>query len=129
MTVLQRTRIYFLAMGSYWLAFGLITILYPNLMDLFQTSSGVEAKSAFSNHVWLHGGFDIVALCVLLFALSREPVSRNLLRATAIAALMPTLAISFSLIATPYWNPLFIGAGAGCFAFSVWGFILASRAP
>jgi len=123
----NKTRIYFTSMGAYWLVFGLITIFYPNMMDMFQSETGVGAKTSFSDHVWLHGGFDIVALCVMLFALSREAVSRNILRATAIAALMPTIAITYSLLTTPFWNPLFIGAGLGCFAFVVWGFVLASK--
>jgi len=124
----KRTKIYFTSMGAYWLVFGLITILYPKMMDMFQSETGVGAKTTFSDHVWLHGGFDIVALCVLLFALSREAVSRNILRATAIAALMPTIAITYSLFGTSFWNPLFIVAGLGCFAFVVWGFVLASKA-
>lgn len=121
------TKVYFLAMAAYWMGFGLITIFYPALMDLFQTSIGVNSKTEFSNHVWLHGGFDIMALCILLFALSREEVNRNVLLATAIAALMPTTAIAYSLVGTDYWNPLFIGAGLGCFAFAVWGFSLATK--
>ena len=124
----KTTKIYLVAMGIYWTIFGLITIFYPNLMDMFQTGTGVNAKTEFSNHVWLHGGFDIIALCVLLFALSGETVSRRMLRATALAALMPTIAIAYSLITTLFWNSLFIGAGLGCFAFVVWGFALASKA-
>ena len=124
----KRTKIYFTSMGAYWLVFGLITILFPKMMDMFQSETGVGAKTTFSDHVWLHGGFDIVALCVLLFALSREAVSRNILRATAIAALMPTIAITYSLFGTSFWNPLFIVAGLGCFAFVVWRFVLASKA-
>jgi len=123
----KTTKIYFVAMAVYWLVFGLITIFYPALMDMFQTENGISAKTTFSNHVWLHGGFDIVALCVLLFALSREAVSRNVLVATAFAALMPAIAITYSLLATPFWNPLFICAGLGCFAFVVWGFVLAAK--
>ena len=123
----NKTRIYFTSMGAYWLVFGLITIFYPKMMDMFQSENGVGAKTSFSDHVWLHGGFDIVALCVILFALSRETVSRNILRATAIAALMPTIAIAYSLIITTFWNPLFIGAGLGCFAFVVWGFVLSGK--
>lgn len=125
-------RTYFLAMGSYWLVFGLITTFYPPLMDLFQTSEGVAAKSAFSNHVWFHGGLDILSLCALLFALSMSPPSRTLLRAAALAALGPTIAIAWSLVATPWWNPLFAVAGVGCFSFAVWGFMLSNqlaRAP
>jgi hypothetical protein len=121
------TRVYFIAMASYWLVFGLITILYPTLMDLFQTGTGIASKTEFSNHVWMHGGFDIISFCVLLFALSRETVSRNMVRASAIAALMPTTAIAYSLVGTSYWNPLFIGAGAGCLAFVVWGFVIAGK--
>jgi hypothetical protein len=123
---MTNTKVYFLAMTAYWLIFGLITIFYPTLMDLFQTETGVNLKTEFSNHVWLHGGFDIVALCILLFALSGENVSRNVLRATAFAALMPTTAIAYSLLGTNFWNPLFVVAGLGCFAFAVWGFALAS---
>jgi hypothetical protein len=66
-------------------------------------------------------------LSVLLFVLSRETVSRNLLRATAVMALLTTIAIMSSLITTSYWNLLFIGAGLGCFAFVVWGLILARK--
>ena len=123
----NRTKVYFIAMGVYWLVFGLITIFYPKMMDMFQTENGVNSKTIFSDHVWLHGGFDIVALCVILFALSRQSVNRNILRATAIAALMPTIAISYSLISTSFWNPLFIVAGLGCFAFVIWGLVLAGK--
>ena len=115
-------------MGAYWLIFGLITIFCPQIMDMFQTDAGVSAKTAFSNNVWLHGGFDIVALCALLFALSGQQVNRKILRATAFAAFMPTIAIFYSLAATHFWNPLFIVAGLGCFAFVVIGFILAGKA-
>jgi hypothetical protein len=120
-------RTYFLSMGVYWLIFGLITTFYVPLMDLFQTPQGIAAKTAFSNHVWLHGGLDILSLCVLLFALSTQPPSRTILRATAVAALGPTVAITWSLVATSWWNPLFTVAGLGCFSFAVWGFLLSNR--
>ena len=123
----RTTKVYFIAMGAYWLVFGLITIFYPKMMDMFQTENGINAKTAFSDHVWLHGGFDIVALCVLLFALSQETVSKKVLRATALAALMPAIAIAWSLGTTSFWNPIFIGAGLGCFAFVIWGFALARK--
>ena len=121
------SKTYFIAMGAYWLVFGLSTIFYPAIMDLFQTESGRSAKTVFSDHVWMHGGFDILAFCILLFALSQVTVSRQMLRATAFAALMPTIAITYSLVSTNYWSPLFYGAGLGCFAFVVWGFVLAAR--
>ena len=120
-------RTYFLSMGAYWLVFGLITTFYVPLMDLFQTAEGVAAKTEFSNHVWFHGGLDILALCVLLFALSTQPPSRTMLRATALAALGPTIAIMWSLVATSWWNPSFAVAGLGCFAFAAWGFLLSNR--
>jgi Flp pilus assembly protein protease CpaA len=123
----KASQTYLTLMGFYWLVFGLITTFYPRLMDLFQSSEGVATQSAFSDHVWFHGGLDILALCVLLFTLARMPANRTILRAAAVAALMPTIAIAYSLLATPYWNPLFIVAGLGCFAFVVWGFLLAER--
>ena len=120
-------RTYFLSMGAYWLVFGLITTFYVSIMNLFQSAEGVAAKTAFSNHVWFHGGLDILALCVVLFALSTIPPSRTMLRAAAVAALGPTIAITWSLVATSWWNPLFAVAGIGCFAFAVWGFLLSNR--
>ncbi len=120
-------RTYFLSMGAYWLVFGLITTFYVRIMSLFQTAEGVAANTAFSTHVWFHGGLDILALCVLLFALSTQPPSRTMLRAAAVAALGPTIAIAWSLVATSWWNPLFAVAGLGCFGFAVWGFVLSNR--
>ena len=123
----NKTKTYFLSIALYWFIFGLITTFYPKLMDLFQTETGINAKSAYSNHIWLHDGIDILGLCVLFFALARETASRNLLGATSVVALLTTIVISFSLITTPYWNPLFIIAGLGCFAFAVWGFFLRAK--
>jgi hypothetical protein len=120
-------RTYFLSMGAYWLVFGLITTFYVRIMSLFQTSEGVAASTAYSNHVWFHGGLDILALCVLLFALSTQPPSPTMLRAAAVAALGPTIAIAWSLVATSWWNPLFAVAGIGCLGFAVWGFLLSNR--
>ena len=126
-TAKNSSKIYLIAMSVYWVIFGLITIFAPQLMDLFQSQEGIGAKTEFSNHVWMHDGFDIVSLCIVLFALSREKLSRNILRAVAFAALLPTLSIANSLLTTPYWNPLFIGAGLGCCVFVIWGFVLAGR--
>jgi hypothetical protein len=114
-------------MAAFWFIFGLITTFYPPLMNLFQTQSGIDAITAYSNHVWRHDGFDILAISVLLFALSRETVSRNMLRASAIVALLVTVAIFSSLLTTNYWNPLFLVPGISCLAFSVWGFMLAPK--
>jgi hypothetical protein len=122
----RAARIYLKAMAAYWLVFGLITVFYPSLMDLFQTGDGVAAGTAFSDHVWTHGGFDILSVSILVFALSQSSIGPVMLRAAGIAALMPTIAISYSLVATPYWNPLFIVAGIGCLAFAVGGFWFAS---
>jgi hypothetical protein len=121
----RNTRIYFLTMAAYWLVFGLITAFYPGLMDLFQTTAGTAAKTAFSDHVWRHDGFDILSISVLLFALAAEPVSGRLLRAAATVAALVTFAIVFSLVTTPYWSPFFIVPCVGCFSFTVWGFLLA----
>lgn len=122
-------RLYFSAMEMYWVGFGLVTAFYPRLMDLFQSPEGIAAQSGFSDHVWFHGGLDILSVAVLLFALSRLSPNRLMLRAAAVVALLPTAAITTSLLATSYWNPLFAGAGLGCLAFAVWGFALARRTP
>jgi hypothetical protein len=122
------TKVYFIAMAAFWLIFGLITAFYPALMNMFQTETGVSAVTTYSDHIWRHDGFDIIAISVLLFALSRETVSRNMLRATAIVALLATIVIISSIPSTPYWNMLFLVPGVSCFAFVVWGFMLAAKA-
>src|SRR6187399_1077607 len=73
------TKIYFIAMAAFWLVFGLITTFYPALMNMFQTETGISAVTTYSDHIWRHDGFDIIAISVLLFALSRETVSRNII--------------------------------------------------
>ena len=120
-------KVYFIAMAAFWFVFGIITTFYPAFMNMFQTETGISAVTAYSNHIWRHDGFDIIAISVLLFALSRETVSRNILRATAVVALLVTIAIISSIFSTPYWNMLFLVPGLSCFAFVVWGFVLASK--
>ena len=121
------TKVYFIAMGAFWFVFGIITTLYPALMNMFQTETGINAVTTYSDHIWRHDGFDIIAISVLLFALSRETVSRNMLRAATVVALLVTIAIISSLLTTPYWNMLFLVPGVSCFAFAVWGFMLAAK--
>ena len=121
------TKLYFMAMSAFWFIFGLITTFYPALMNMFQTETGISAVTDYSNHIWRHDGLDIIAISVLLFALSRETASRNMLRAAAVVALLVTIAIAHSLLATPYWNMLFLVPGLSCFAFAVWGFLLAAK--
>jgi hypothetical protein len=96
-------------------------------MNLFQTEAGISAVTTYSDHVWRHDGFDIISISVLLFALSRETVSRNILRAAAVVALLVTIAIGSSLLTTPYWNMLFLVPGVSCFGFAIWGFLLAAK--
>jgi len=121
------TKVYFIAMAAFWLVFGLITAFYPALMNMFQTETGISAVTTYSDHIWRHDGFDIIAISVLLFALSRETVSRNILRAAAAVALLATIVIISSIPSTPYWNMLFLVPGLGCFAFVIWGFMLAAK--
>ena len=121
------TKVYFTAMGAFWFVFGMITTFYPALMNMFQTEAGISAVTTYSDHIWRHDGFDIIAISVLLFALSRETVSRNILRAATIVALLVTIAIISSLLTTPYWNMLFLVPGVSCFAFAVWGITLAAK--
>ena len=121
------TKVYFITMAAFWLIFGLITAFYPALMNMFQTETGINAVTTYSDHIWRHDGFDIIAISVLLFALSREHASRNLLTAAATVATLVTIAIISSLVTTPYWNLFFLVPGLSCLAFAVWGFVLAAR--
>src|SRR5262245_7411176 len=123
----KTARTFFLAMTAYWGGFGLICTFYPKLMNLFHTADGVAATTDFSAHVWTHCGLDIISVCVLLVTLSRMPPSPTALRGAAIVGLLPATAIGYSVLATSWWSPLFLGAGLGCAAFAVWGFILASK--
>ena len=125
--MILNSKTYLMAMSVFWLVFGLITTFYPALMNMFQTETGINAVTVYSDHIWLHDGLDIISISVLLFVLSREPVSRRVLRAAAIVGLLVTLGIINSLLTTPYWNSLFIVPGVCCLAFSVWGFLLASK--
>jgi len=120
-------KVYFIAMAAFWFIFGIITTFYPSLMNMFQTKTGINAVTVYSDHIWRHDGFDIIAIGVLLFALSRETVSRNILRATAVVALLVTIAIISSILSTPYWNMLFLVPGLCCFTFVIWGFMLAAK--
>ena len=115
-------------MALFWLAFGLGTAFYPRMMQLFMTPEGVAASTAFSDHVWLHDGLDIISVCLLLFALSRLPATPTTLRLAATVGLVPALGIVNGVLMTPYWSPLFIIPGLGCLAFAIWGFALARRA-
>ena len=121
------TKIYFIAMAAFWFVFGMITTFYPSLMNMFQTETGISAITSYSDHIWRHDGFDIIAISVLLFTLSREIVSRNILRAAAVVALLATIAIISSIFTTPYWNMLFLVPGVSCLAFAVWGLMLAAK--
>ena len=121
------TKVYFIAMGAFWFVFGLITTFYPALMNMFQTETGISAVTTYSDHIWRHDGFDIIAISVLLFALSRETASRNILRATVVVALLVTIAIISSILTTSYWNMLFLVPAVSCLAFAIWGSMLAAK--
>jgi hypothetical protein len=116
-------------MAIYWLAFGLGTTFYPRMLQMFMTSEGVAASTSFSDHVWLHDGLDILSVALLIFVLSGVAATRTTLRAAAIVALLPPMAMVYGLMTTPYWSVLFLIPGAGCLAFAVWGFLLSRRAP
>jgi hypothetical protein len=114
-------------MAAYWFVFGLIALFAPQLMSLFQTNIGTSVRTAFSDHVWTHDGVDIIAFCIILVALASEPPSPRMLRAAALAALLPVIAIGHAILATPYWSPLFLVPGVGCLGFAIWGFMLARQ--
>lgn len=125
----DRGQLYLQAMAIFWAVFGLITTFVPQVMELFMTDEGVEATSAFSDQVWLHGGLDILSVTLLLWFLSTRPITQTGLRVAAVVALMPTAAILWTLLATSFWSPLFLIPGAGTLAFAVWGFWLSTAAP
>jgi hypothetical protein len=127
MTQQNSSKTYFIAMGLFWLIFGLITTFFPSLMNMFQTDAGINAITPYSDHVWRHDGFDILSISVLFFALSGEAASRKMIRAGAFVALLVTVAIFSSLLTTPYWNMLFVVPGVTCLAFTILGFRLASK--
>ena len=124
---LDPAKIYFTAMAIFWAVFGLIATFYPELMNLFQTEAGISAITIYSDHIWLHDGIDILSISILLFALSRQTASRNMLRAAALVALLVASAIIYSLLTTAYWNMLFLVPGLSCLAFAIWGFMLAIK--
>lgn len=120
-------RLFLRAMAVFWLIFGLITLFVPSLMGLFQTPDGVAARTAFSDHVWMHDGLDILAVALLVFGASMAAVSRPMLNAAAFANLLPAAGIANSLVATPYWNPLFLAPLLGLLGLAVWGFVQARK--
>jgi hypothetical protein len=117
--------VYLRSLAGFYVVFGLITTFYPPLMELFMTDEGVDATSRFSDQVWLHGGLDILSVALLLFVLSLLPVRALTLRAAAIVALMPTAAILYTFLTTPFWSPFFLVPGAAALTFAVLGFVLA----
>jgi hypothetical protein len=124
-----KSRTFLISMALFWLLFGLGTTFYPRMMQLFMTAEGVAASTTFSDQVWLHGGMDILSVCLLLFALSAVPPTRTTLRLAGAVGLLPATAIVYTLIATPFWSPLFLVPAVACFGFAAFGFVLASQAP
>ena len=116
-------------MATFWLLFGLGTTFYPRMMQMFMTPEGIAASTPFSDQVWLHGGLDILSVCLLLFAVSTRPATKTTLRLAATVGLLPFAASVYTLLATPFWTPLFLIPAAGCFGFAAWGFLLAGRMP
>lgn len=114
-------------MAIFWLVFGLGTAFYPRMMQLFMTQEGITASTAFSDHVWLHDGLDIISVCLLLVALSALPPTKTTLRLAAVVGLLPTAGIVSGLLTTPFWSPIILIPAAGCFAFAAYGFWLARR--
>jgi hypothetical protein len=122
-------RRFLTAMAIFWLFFGLGTTFYPRMMQLFMTPEGIGASTPFSDQVWLHEGLDILSVCLLLLALSKLPATKTTMRLAATVGLMPAAAVLYTLLTTPFWKPLFLVPGIACFAFAVYGFMLAARLP
>jgi hypothetical protein len=117
-------RKFFSSMAIFWLFFGLGTTFYPRMMQWFMTPEGVASSTAFSDHVWLHDGLDILSVCLLLFALAAIPATKRTLILAAVVGVLPAVASVYGIVTTPYWTLLLLGPATGCFAFAVWGFAL-----
>jgi len=122
-------RRFLTAMAIFWLIFGLGTMFYPRMMQLFMTPAGISASTPFSDQVWLHEGLDILSVCLLLWALSKLPATRTTMRLAATVGIMPAAAVVYTLVTTPFWTPLFLVPGVACLSFAVYGFMLANRIP
>ena len=120
-------KVYLVAMSIFYLGFGMITLFYPKMMQMFQSPEGIAAGSSFANNIWMHEGLDILSVALILFVLSRNAVTPAILRTAAIVALMPFIAIVYSYFATPFWTALFFGPAVFCLIFSGWGFVLAAQ--
>jgi hypothetical protein len=93
------------------------------------TPEGIAASTRFSDQVWLHGGMDILSVSLLLFGLSTVPPTRLTLQLAATVGLLPAAAMVYTLLATPFWSPLFLVPAVACLGFAAFGFVLASQAP
>lgn len=124
----RKGQIYLGAMAALWLVFGVITIFYPPLMELFMTERGREADTAFSRQLWIHEGFDILAVALLLFILSRMTITAMTLRAAAAVVLFPTAAILYTIITTPFWSVAFLILAVVMVGLALYGFALARSA-
>ena len=120
---------YFRVLALFYLVFGLIATFVPRLMQLFMTPRGIGAVTPFSDQVWLHDGLDILSVALLLAVFSLLPAVRATLRAAAVVALFPVVAIAYSLATSPYWSPLFVVPAVAALALAGWGFALARSAP
>jgi hypothetical protein len=126
-SLMSVARRFFIAMAAFWLCFGLGTTFYPRMMQMFMTPEGIAASTSFSDQVWLHGGLDILSVCLLLVALSTVPATKTTVRLAATVGLLPVAAMVYTLVATPFWSPLFLVPAVGCLGFAVYGFMLAGR--
>jgi hypothetical protein len=60
--------------------------------------------------------------------LPAHPKPTTTLRLAAAVGLLPAAAIVYTLLATPFWKPVFLVPAVACFGFAAFGFVLASRA-
>jgi len=122
----RSSKIYLRTMAVFWMMVGLSGILNPASMDSFHSEIGLEESSSFSDHVWFHGGLDILSWAIILFAISFEKISRRMTYIIAISALGPTFASVYSVLFTPFWTNMFFISGLMAFLFFVWGIVIAN---
>ena len=124
---MQNPKIYLRAMGLFWALIGVMNIANPGSMDSFLSETGLQVSNEFSDHAFFHGGMDIVAWAIILFALSFETLSKRMILIVGCSALAPTAAIVYSVVFTPYWTAMFLVTGSMAFGFFLWGLFVHSR--
>ena len=121
-------RRFFIAMAAFWFVLrSRHDVLPAHDADVHDACGHRGVDAIFRSSLVAHGGLDILSVCLLLVALSTVPATKTTLRLAATVGLLPVAAMVYTLVATPFWSPLFLVPAVGCFGFAIYGFLLAGR--